>query len=169
MKAPTLARRQRGLSLVELMVGLAVGLLVVAATTTMVAAQLADNRRLLLEAQVQQDLRTAADLIARDLRRAGFWHDAARATAAGGAALGMIGNPYAAVAPALNAASASQIDYVYAYATRTVDDNQVNDDEVYGFRLRNGVVETQLGRGNWQALTDAVDHRPMGVHPRSPS
>jgi len=35
--------------------------------------QLGDNRRLLLEAQMQQDMRTAADLISRDLRRAGYW------------------------------------------------------------------------------------------------
>lgn len=154
-RSPATARTQRGLSIVELMVGIAVGLVVVAAATIMVAAQLADNRRLLLETQIQQDLRTTADLIARDLRRAGFWHDAPRGTAAGAAAFGPLGNPYAAVAPAGHAASAAELGYVYAYPTRTVDDNLVNDDEVYGFRLRNGVVETQLGRGNWQALTDA--------------
>ena len=155
MKAPLGVRRQRGLSIVELMVGIAIGLVVVAAATIMVAAQLADNRRLLLETQIQQDLRSAADLIARDLRRAGFWHDASRATAAGGSALGSMANPYAAVSPAGHAASAADLGYVYAYPTRAADDNLVSDDEVHGFRLRSGVVETQLGRGNWQALTDA--------------
>lgn len=155
-RSRSMARRQRGLSIVELLVGIAVGLVVVAAATIMVAAQLADNRRLLLETQIQQDLRTTADLIARDLRRAGFWYDAPRGTAAGGAALGMLPNPYAAVAPADGAASAAELTYVYAHPSRTADDNVVNDDEVYGFRLRNGVVESQLGRGNWQALTDAA-------------
>jgi len=155
-RRPLAHRRQRGLSIVEMLVGVAIGLIVVAAATIMVAAQLADNRRLLLETQIQQDLRTTADLISRDLRRAGFWHDAARGTAAGGAALGMIGNPYATVTPAANAASASTVTYTYAYPTRALDDNVVNDDEVYGFRLRNGVIESQLGRGNWQALTDGA-------------
>lgn len=57
--------RQRGLSLVELMVGITVGLFVVAAAATLVANQLSDNRRLLLETQVQQDLRATMDIITR--------------------------------------------------------------------------------------------------------
>jgi type IV pilus assembly protein PilW len=63
-------RRQRGLSLVELMVGIAVGLFIVAGTVMLATSQLSENRRVLLETQVQQDLRATADIIARDLRRA---------------------------------------------------------------------------------------------------
>jgi Tfp pilus assembly protein PilW len=62
---------QRGLSLVELMVGIAVGMFIVAAAATLVGTQLSDNRRLMLELQVQQDLRATADIITRDLRRIG--------------------------------------------------------------------------------------------------
>jgi type IV pilus assembly protein PilW len=62
---------QSGLSLVELLVGIAVGLLVVAAAAMLTASQLSDNRRLLLETQVQQDLRAAMDTITREGRRAG--------------------------------------------------------------------------------------------------
>jgi prepilin peptidase dependent protein B len=159
MRTRTLSATQRGLSIVEMLVGVAVGLIVVAAATVMVAGQLADNRRLLLETQIQQDLRTTADLISRDLRRAGFWWASTRGTAAGGAALGRLDNPYAAVSPVANAASASEVTYNYAHPSRPVDDNVVNDDEVYGFRLRDGVIETALGRGNWQALTDAATLR----------
>lgn len=65
------SKPQRGLSLVELMVGIAVGMFIVAAASTMVATQLTDNRRLLLEVQLQQDLRATADIIAREVRRAG--------------------------------------------------------------------------------------------------
>lgn len=63
--------RQCGLSLVEMMVGIAVGLFIVAAAAMMVSTQLGDNRRLLLETQVQQDLRATADIITRELRRSG--------------------------------------------------------------------------------------------------
>lgn len=63
---------QRGLSLVELMVGVALGLFIVAGATMLAASQLAGNRQLLVETQVQQDLRAAADIITRDLRRAGY-------------------------------------------------------------------------------------------------
>lgn len=65
-------RVQRGLSLVEMMVGVAVGLFVVAGAATLAATQMTENRRLLLETQVQQDLRAAADIITRELRRAGY-------------------------------------------------------------------------------------------------
>lgn len=70
------AKRARGASIVELLVGIAVGLIVVAAASMTVATQLSDNRRLLLEAQIQQDLRAATDIITRELRRTGFWYDA---------------------------------------------------------------------------------------------
>jgi type IV pilus assembly protein PilW len=65
-------RQQRGLSLVEMMVGVTVGLFVVAAASVLVVSQLGENRRLLLETQVQQDLRATADIVTRDLRRAGY-------------------------------------------------------------------------------------------------
>ena len=67
-----LRRAQSGLSIVELMVGVAIGLIIVAAAATLVATQLTENRRLMLETQVQQDLRATADIIARELRRAGY-------------------------------------------------------------------------------------------------
>jgi type IV pilus assembly protein PilW len=150
-----LARTQRGLSIVEMMVGVTVGLIVVAAATMMTAAQLADNRRLLLETQVQQDLRASADLITRDLRRAGYWKDSMRGTAAGAAAGGgLLANPYVNVSPATPATLVHAVTYGYANPTRP-EDNVVNNDEQAGYRLNNGVIETQLGAGNWQALTDS--------------
>ncbi len=71
MRRASWRQRQRGLSVVELMVGIAIGLIVVAAAAMMAATQLSENRRLLLEAQVQQDLRAAADAIGRQARRSG--------------------------------------------------------------------------------------------------
>jgi prepilin-type N-terminal cleavage/methylation domain-containing protein len=73
--APRPQRRaavRRGLSLVELMVGITIGLIVVAGATLLTATQLSQNRRLLLETQVQQDLRAAADIITREIRRGGY-------------------------------------------------------------------------------------------------
>jgi len=66
------AHRQRGISLVEMMVGVTVGLFIVAGAATLAAGQMTENRRLLLETQVQQDLRAASDIITRELRRAGY-------------------------------------------------------------------------------------------------
>ena len=62
---------QRGLSIVELMVGIAIGLIIVAAASLLMSGQLNENRRLLAETQLQQDLRAASDIITRELRRIG--------------------------------------------------------------------------------------------------
>ena len=137
-------RLLRGLSLVEMMVGIAVGLIVVAGATLVVATQLGDNRRLLLETQVQQDLRAAADIVTRDLRRGGAWHDTARLGIWTPGATPQA-NPYSAMLPA--SASATQVTYKYLRSpgSSTTD---------YGFRLQSGVIQTLLG-GAWQELTDA--------------
>jgi Tfp pilus assembly protein PilW len=66
-----LAGRQRGMSLVELLVGVTVGLFVVAAAALLVGNQLSSNRRLLSETQLHQDMRATADIVTRELRRAG--------------------------------------------------------------------------------------------------
>jgi type IV pilus assembly protein PilW len=148
-------RSQRGLSIVEMMVGVAIGLVIVAAATMMTAAQLADNRRLLLETQVQQDLRATADVITRDLRRAGYWKDSHLGTVAGAAASAPMANPYSAVLPAVPGVIAHEVTYTYA-ARNAPEDNAVTSAEQLGFRLSGSVIETQLGGGNWQALTDGA-------------
>ena len=144
-------RRSRGLSIVELLVGTAVGLVVVAAATTVVTRHARENRTLAIEARLVQDLRTAADIIARDLRRAGYW-GASASGVRGEDGSAVLANPYDLVAPD-NAAS----DAVRLSFSRDAGENGLVDgNERFGFRLRNGAIELQLGDGNWQALTDAA-------------
>ena len=69
--SPSGRRKQLGLSIVELMVGVAIGLVITAAATLIMSGQLIENRRLLTETQLQQDLRAATDIMAREMRRAG--------------------------------------------------------------------------------------------------
>ena len=151
-RRPTTTGRslQRGLSLVELMVGAAIALFIAATGTTLLAGNLRENRSLLLEARITQDLRTAADLIARDLRRAGYWAAAADGVWTAAAPAG-VANPYAAFAPGSAASDAVS----FRYSRDATENNAVDTNEQFGFRLRNGVVEMQLGASNWQALTDA--------------
>lgn len=143
------ARRQRGLSLVELMVGVAIGLFVVAGATMLVSNQLGDNRRLLLETQIQQDLRAAADIIARDIRRSGYWGAAQTGVWYAGSP-GVTVNPYSAITPAVSGAAASAVTFDYS---RGVENNIVDATEQSGFRLVNGAIQMRVG-GNWQPLTD---------------
>lgn len=144
------AHRARGLTLVELLVGSAVGLLVVAAATSVVMGQLRESRQLQLDARLMQDLRSAADVVARDLRRAGYWGTAASGIR-GDASGPVASNPYAVMAP-----SAAASDGVHlAYSRDAAENDHVDAAETFGFRLRAGVLEMQLGAANWQALTDS--------------
>jgi Tfp pilus assembly protein PilW len=67
------------MSIVELLVGVAVGLLIIGGATKLFVDYLVSTRRSLVETRVNQDLRAAADLIARDappigkVRQAASW------------------------------------------------------------------------------------------------
>jgi prepilin peptidase dependent protein B len=150
---------QRGLSLVELMVGVAIGLFVVAGATLLVSNQLGDNRRLLLETQIQQDLRATADIIVRDLRRSGYW-GAAESGVWHGGAVAVSTNPYTAVSPAASGVAATEVNFGYS---RGVENGALDATDQSGFRLTNGVIEMLAGGGGWQALTDATSLRITGL------
>ena len=142
---------QHGFSMVELLVGMVLGLVVVAASAKLLAGQVGESRRLLLEARLMQDLRTAADLITRDLRRAGYWGDAAAGVWSAGAS-GVMANPYAVIA--VSGAASDAIGFTFS--RDATENHGVDSNERFGYRLRNGAVEMQLGAGPWQALTDAT-------------
>lgn len=139
--------RERGFTLVELMVGLAVGLLVVAAAAVLLASRIREHRTMLVEARLMQDLRTSMDIITRDLRRAGYWGGAAAAMRATSAA----SNPYLALTPASAASDAVR----FQLSRDTTENNMLDDNEAFGFRLRKGGIDMLIGGGSWQALTDA--------------
>ena len=150
--------RQCGLSLVELMVGIAIGLLVVAGASLLVSTQLGENRRLLLETQVQQDLRASADMIARELRRAGQWGFAERAVR--NPSLESLDsdqrrNIYSPVATAGCGAGPWSVCFKYQ-RVESIDGSDPRPISVpSGYRLLGGVISTRLsGSSGWQELTD---------------
>jgi type IV pilus assembly protein PilW len=155
MLTPHPARRrtgQYGLSIVELLVGVAVGLFIVGGATKLLVDNLVNNRRMLVETRVNQDLRAAADLIVRDLRRAGYWRNAAAGVSSDPAVAAAI-NPYRAVA--YNGGTG---ELTYSYAKDNVD---TLDNTTEGFGVRRGVDGAtgrgviQLRTGNaWQTITD---------------
>lgn len=142
VRPATAARAQRGASLVEMMVGIAVGLFIVAGASLTVSTQLSENKRLLAETQLQQDLRAAADIMTRDMRRAGYWADAYRAV--GRPDVTATRNPFTTVSVAPGVAA--QATYQYRRA--------VNQEGPYGFRLNNGVIQSRVDGGAWNDLTD---------------
>jgi type II secretory pathway component PulJ len=126
-------RQSRGLSLVELMVGVAVSLFVVAAAAMLVSTQLTDNRRLLLETQLQQDLRATADIITRELRRSGYWQSAeSQVPAQSNSAI----SPNGYLALAVDSAASAAVIYRY---------RRLSGSESFGFKLQDGVIKACQG------------------------
>ena len=149
-RLPRRRSAQRGLSLVELMVGITVGMFVVAGAAVLMSSQMGENRRLVLETQVQQDLRAAADIVVRDLRRAGHWTHAHQGLVAMGAA-SAASNPYGAVDTDNPGGAGSEV--TFSYARTAAENGAVDAAEQGGFRLDGQTIQMRLG-GNWQALTD---------------
>lgn len=137
------------------MIGVAIGLFILAGATLTVTGQLSNNRRLLADTQLQQDLRVAADIITRDVRRAGYTAAAYLSVWPANAASGLV-NAYAAMSPSTGSGVHS-VTYSSSSALNPGQENNVlNNNEVSGVRWNQGAktLEIQLGLNNWQALTD---------------
>ncbi|MDZ7858394.1 hypothetical protein [Sphaerotilus sp.] len=152
----------RGWSLVELMLAIGLGLLLLTVVLHLVSGHVEEQRRLLLESRLTQDLRTAVEMIARDVRRSGYWADvsggvwdSSRPTAT------LTANPYRGAV--LNGpAAAPWLGYGYS---RDLTENHISSNqEKFGLRLNTSaqVIEWRLSgsavapdeRDHWQALTD---------------
>ena len=150
-----LSRRQRGMSIVEMMVGVAVGLIVLAGGLVLLSSFTTDNRRLLQETRLMQDLRAASDLVTRDLRRAGYWSAASTGvwtdtttSVSSNTYRFMYGEECDAAALGTDAATPSSATSKICYKVNTSSGT-----ELYGFTLASDTLYAFVG-GTRQALTD---------------
>lgn len=120
----THGRRQRGFSLVEMMISVAISLVAMAGVISVFARTLGGNTYALRTAQVNTDTRAIMDVMMRELRTAGYW---------AGAAPGAVGNPF--TAPTFPAAGCA------LYGWDANGNSVVNADEGRGFRLASGAVQ----------------------------
>lgn len=139
--------KQTGLSLVELLVGITVGLFIVAAAAMLMATQLGENRKLLLETQLQQDLRATVDIITREVRRAGYWKDAENGVWSPSA------NPTANTFSEVKISGGTRVEYGY-----TKPDGAPVP---FQYRLDNGVIKTILASNTSEQ--DLTDNKVMFV------
>ena len=145
--------RQAGLSIVELMVGVTIGLIVVAAASLLMSTQLVENRKLLLEAQLQQDLRATADIITREFRRAGALPEATQ-----GSIPAVIDTVWTATEPSAKKNTLLDrfgVDGAGYFAFNYWPPSQTTLLAPFGFKLDSGVVRTYIpGVAQSQSLTD---------------
>lgn len=142
---------QRGVGLVELMVGMTVGLLIVAAATSVYITTLRGGTDTLRSAKLNMELRSAMSLMTSEIRRAGYWP-------AGGASL--TGNPFTQSGANLSNPSGCLLFSYDKNANGAADAS-----EYIGFKLNAGkaiqmrysgsnIMSTDCSLGSWESLTD---------------
>lgn len=152
MLKPSIRQRQRGVSLVELMVGIVVGLLVVAGAGAMYLSTSRTGTYALRSAKLNTEVRAIADLMSDEIRRA-------TSSLRGGA-----DNPFAV--PGSTDITLHPFGGVAgACIVFSLDRNWsgVVGTQYYGFRVNNGVIQMRDGGagntsncndGAWEAFTD---------------
>lgn len=143
-------RNSRGMSLVEAMVGITLALLALAWSARIVVDVLGARSHASAHARLSQDTRLAADIMVRDLRRAGHWQ-----SAHAGVSSAPRGNVYGSVSPAPADGVASMVQFA---ASRDGNDNdRINEsgpNERFGYRQSGATLQSHVG-GAWQDLVDA--------------
>jgi prepilin peptidase dependent protein B len=122
---------QGGFSLVELMVGVVVGLIIVSGVIAVYLTTTQGSSFTLRSIRLNQDMRAVMEIMVSDIRRSGYWAGAATGNPAD--------NTFADIAISNDG---GQIRYTYDTAGDTL-----------GVRLNNGVVEMRSS-GSWQVFTD---------------
>jgi prepilin-type N-terminal cleavage/methylation domain-containing protein len=145
-------RLSRGFSIVEMMVGVAIGLFLLSGASVLFIKNIGNSRLLLIQARMDQDMRSTMDLITRDLRRGAYWGNALSGTTTTGATAAA--NPYSSVVIS-GTALAPEIGYKYA---NNLDDTGATVlARTFGFKLDSvsETIQMNAGGANWQTLTDS--------------
>lgn len=148
--------RQRGVSLVEILVSMTLGLFLLLGLTTFMANTLVSDSRTMLMSRLDQEMRSAMILMVREVRRSGYWGNPSLALGpwTGAGAGTAYANPFAAVT-----ASGGCIQFRYDKNHNAIADAT----EFFGFlRTGTGVIQMYGGSGlgncaggaGWTDLTD---------------
>jgi type II secretory pathway component PulJ len=150
MSASSNHLQECGETLMGLLVGLSVGLVVLAAGSAMLAHHLRGHRAALQDSHLHTDLRSAMDWMARELRKAQYsahaWESRSPAVCSDAFCGGMTNFSI----------NGSEINFSHDRD----HDGQRDDDECMGYRLSANALmarRTCSGNGNWQAITDRAN------------
>lgn len=169
----TRRRSARGWSLVELMLAVVLGLFVCGALGAFAVQHIGEQRRLIAQSRLAQELRAALDLAVRDLRRSAYWGEAERGVWQAPAGPAPTANPYAGLHPPAGTQAAA---LGHAYSRDSRENGQVDANERFGLRINTSTqaLEWRIsgaalapGSGDqWQALSDpaAVRIDVLDVH-----
>ena len=149
---------QAGISIVELMVGIAVGLMVIAGVVAIYAVIARSGTEILGSARLNEELRAAMNLMASDIRRAGSYR--------GGSATNPFTSPGVTDIKILDSGSCILFAYDATFRSDT-SLGVVDKKDFFGYKLLNGAIYARKtnsdnsgvtncsGSGSdWERLTD---------------
>lgn len=142
-------QRMRGESLIGLLIGLALGLGVLAGGISLWMVTLKAQRNALQENRMHQELRAAMDWMAQDIRQAQYLHQAWKLRTTADCRDAFCG------APEDFSVSDNQIEFSWDRD----DDGTKDNNECNGFQLREFELRTKTSctSGQWQVVTNAED------------
>ena len=149
--------KQRGFTLIELMISIVIGLIILAAVIGMFVTMIKSDNDNLKSIRLNQELRAAMSLITRDIRRAG-----ANQNAAVDSSTTPPTNPFSVAGGTRLTITANQQGLLNSCITYSYDAND-GSNELYGYRhdSADGTIEArangaQCNAGGWLTVTD--DH-----------
>lgn len=163
-----MSKRHGGFTLVELLVGMVIGMVVLAAVTQVMVSSNNTNLDTLRMVRFNQEMRSVMNLMTSDLRRGGFNGFAVSQIGQGS----VLASPFAGLTiddVAVDAANPSPLTgtclrYSYDDSSNaaTNADGALNGSEQYGFRFNGGAVQRHTtaatcADAGWQALTDTTN------------
>lgn len=119
-----------GNTLVELLIGMALGLMVIAGAMSALGRMTTTQHQQIIFSRLQQDLHLTAQALNTHLRRAGYGNTTTLATI---------------TCTQCDGVQRSQIEFAYER------DGQIQN---LGFRLSGGAMQMKLSSGGWQSMTD---------------
>ncbi len=138
--------RQHGFSLIEMMVAMVIGLIVTGAVVAFIASMMTANTQTLSATRLNSELRTSAELVSRELRRAAYVLDpiegigtGCRTSTGGNTAIPLC--PYMAVRDITISANGDCMQFVYQVPNGSTFTNRFQ-----AIRVANGAL--QMGVGN---------------------
>lgn len=162
-------QKQKGFTLVELMIAIVLGLLVATAAMNIYVKNMTSQTQNLQLMRLNQDMRATMDLMVRDIRRAGF------ATSTPDTSFDCLkSNPFnnmgffdgatATAIAATNAEPASCIVFAYNLNNNLVaNDCVIESRDRFGYRVRSGVLQMKKGggteatcaTGSWEGISNS--------------
>lgn len=148
---------QRGISLVEILIGLSIALVIVVAVFGIFTSTFTGSQRVLERGKLDRDLYSIMDIIVSDIQRAGFWVNATNISATNGTAGST--NPFLAGTNDITTNGATNC-LTFTYDSTT--DGTVDDTDKFGYGLSGSAIRfRQVGStfdcasaSGWTSLSD---------------